>query len=380
MWMWLIILGTTLLLAGGSLFYLISRFKKISYTEKFSHGKKGRRILLAVLPVFLIVSLSILTMDLTNMMIIVIILSIIWLLCDLIAAIVRRIRRSHGGAGVYPAGICALVLTALYFILGWFFAHQVFETDYVLYSDKVQEPLRIVLFADAHMGTTFDGEKFAKWMQKINETEPDAVVIAGDLVDDSTTYEEMRDCCRALSGLDTKYGVFYAYGNHDKGYSSGSRGYGYSELETELKDNGVVILQDAVYDLNDTCTLIGRADASVGRSNGGYETGGREEMRALLAQVSSDRYTIVLDHQPNDYANEAAAGADLVLSGHTHGGQLIPITKVGEWIGANDATYGYERRENTDFIVTSGISAWSILFKTGCKSEYVVIDILPGEG
>ena len=95
-------------------------------------------------------------------------------------------------------------------------------------------------------------------------------------------------------------------------------------------------------------------------------------MRALLAQVSSDRYTIVLDHQPNDYANEAAAGADLVLSGHTHGGQLIPITKVGEWIGANDATYGYERRENTDFIVTSGISAWSILFKTGCKSEYVV--------
>ena len=59
------------------------------------------------------------------------------------------------------------------------------------------------------------------------------------------------------------------------------------------------------------------------------------------------------------------------------GGQLIPITKVGEWIGANDATYGYERRGDTDFIVTSGISAWSILFKTGCKSEYVRIRIMP---
>ena len=100
-------------------------------------------------------------------------------------------------------------------------------------------------------------------------------------------------------------------------------------------------------------------------------------MSTLTEGLDPSRYMIVIDHQPNDYDAEAAAGADLVLSGHTHGGQLIPITKVGEWIGANDATYGYERRGDTDFIVTSGISAWSILFKTGCKSEYVIIDILP---
>ena len=82
-----------------------------------------------------------------------------------------------------------------------------------------------------------------------------------------------------------------------------------------------------------------------------------------------------MDHQPNDYANEAATDVDLVLSGHTHGGQMIPITYVGVLFGINDRTYGYENREGTDFIVTSGISDWEIVFKSGTKSEYLMITI-----
>ncbi len=98
-------------------------------------------------------------------------------------------------------------------------------------------------------------------------------------------------------------------------------------------------------------------------------------MKSLTADIGSDVYTIVMDHQPSDYDAQADSGVDLVLSGHTHGGQLIPITYAGEWMGVNCATYGLERRKDTDFIVTSGIGDWAIGFKTGCKAEYVVIDI-----
>ena len=84
---------------------------------------------------------------------------------------------------------------------------------------------------------------------------------------------------------------------------------------------------------------------------------------------------IVIDHQPADYDNQTKTEVDLVLSGHTHGGQLFPFNRVGKWIGANDLIYGYEKRAKTDFIVTSGISDWAIKFKTGCRSEYVVIDV-----
>lgn len=61
-----------------------------------------------------------------------------------------------------------------------------------------------------------------------------------------------------------------------------------------------------------------------------------------------------MDHQPCDYENQKDAGVDLVLSGHTHGGQLIPLNLMGPMVSQNDQIYGMEQRENTNFIVTSG--------------------------
>ena len=127
-----------------------------------------------------------------------------------------------------------------------------------------------------------------------------------------------------------------------------------------------LFVRDTAELMDDRFYLVGREDRS---------RAGRKTMAELLDGLDRDKYLIVLDHQPNDYAAEAAAGADLVLSGHSHGGQLITITYVDEWFGMLDRTYGWERREETDFIVTSGISCWEILFKTGTRSEYVLITV-----
>ena len=86
-------------------------------------------------------------------------------------------------------------------------------------------------------------------------------------------------------------------------------------------------------------------------------------------------YNILLDHQPHDFNNEAEAGFDLVLCGHTHGGQMFPVGITGELSGANDKTYGLEQRKDTVFIVNSGISDWAFKFKTATRSEFGVIDI-----
>lgn len=96
----------------------------------------------------------------------------------------------------------------------------------------------------------------------------------------------------------------------------------------------------------------------------------------MTKNLDKDKYTIVLDHQPNDYDAEAAARVDLVLSGHTHGGQMIPMGQLMRWFHiGGDNVYGFERLGNTNFIVTSGISDWALQFKTGTRSEYVIIDI-----
>ena len=141
-------------------------------------------------------------------------------------------------------------------------------------------------------------------------------------------------------------------------------------MVAELEKNQVKVLQDETILLDGRFYLIGRQDRSEEQRGSG-----RASMEELTAGLDSEKYSIVLDHQPHDYEAQEASGVDLVLSGHTHGGQFFPINPMGEWMGVDDKRYGYEKRGNTGFIVTSGISDWAIQFKTGCKSEYVVVDI-----
>jgi predicted MPP superfamily phosphohydrolase len=192
------------------------------------------------------------------------------------------------------------------------------------------------------------------------------VVIVGDFVDDDTDRKDMIEACKALGDLDTPFGVFFVYGNHDNGYYR-YRNFDSLELRAELEKNDVVILTDESVLLDDSLYLIGRRDRS---------DHGRVTADMLMEGLDKTKYSIVLDHQPNDYDAEAAAGADLVLSGHTHGGHVFPAGQIGLLMGANDALYGVSRRGNTSFVVSSGISGWAIPFKTGTFSEIVVIDLI----
>jgi predicted MPP superfamily phosphohydrolase len=256
--------------------------------------------------------------------------------------------------------------------VGWYLAHNVWQTDYRLVTPKNIQDLKIIMFADAHIGTTFSGDGFVKHMETINALHPDVVIIAGDFVDDSTKREDMTKSCKALGNIKSKYGIYFVLGNHDRGYyKSDYRGFSLDELIAELKKNNVIVLRDEAVLLDNLFYIIGRQDASSYRRNSKQ----RKSMSELIANLDDSKYMIVIDHQPTDTINQANSKVDLVLSGHTHGGQLFPFNKVGEWIGANDITYGLKNTNKTNFIVTSGISDWEIKFKTGTKSEYVVINV-----
>ena len=84
---------------------------------------------------------------------------------------------------------------------------------------------------------------------------------------------------------------------------------------------------------------------------------------------------IVIEHQPTDYGNEASSEVDLVVSWHPHGGQLIPLELINPYVSENDFVYGTKKINNTNIVVTSGISDWEIKIKTGCISEYVLINV-----
>lgn len=367
--MWVLIFGSIFLGAVLGMVYLSGRFAKFSVVQKVAKGRKGMRFLLGFFLVLLILLATGLALGAINAMIIILHLMGIWLICDGVCKLVEKKRDKK--FEVYYAGVFALGLTVAYLLWGWYLAHNVWRQAYILETEKQVGAFRIVQFADSHVGSTFDGEGFAEKMQMIQSENPDIVVVTGDYVDDDTTKEDMIAACKALGRIKTTYGVYYVLGNHDKGYYNPEyRGYDGDDLIAELEKNNVTVLRDETVLIDNRFYIIGRLDRSEEQRGAG-----RASMEELISGLDPKKYSIVLDHQPYEYEEQALAGVDLVLSGHTHGGQMFPINHLGELTGVDAKTYGLENRGDTNFIVTSGISDWAIKFKTGCRSEYVVVDI-----
>ncbi len=364
--MWMTILCVVSVLAIISIIYLVRQFHRFRALERLAEKHKLLSWILALLPVLLL-GTAIPLFGMSAAVVIVIHLMVIWLCCNFTAFVIRRITHKEDTRNY--AGGAAILITVGVFITGWYFAHHVYETDYRLTTKKSLggEPLRIAMLADSHLSVTLSGADFAEQLDRIAAAEPDLLLICGDFVDDSTQTDDMLTACEALGKLQLPYGVYFSFGNHDEGYFR-YRKFTPQDLRDTLTENHVQILEDTCIIPDSRIALIGRQDTHVQE---------RASAEALAENLDDSLYQIVLDHQPNDYDAEAAAGFDLVLSGHTHGGHIFPAGYVGLLIGANDALYGLETREHTDYIVTSGISGWAIPFKTGCISEYCIIDVEP---
>lgn len=362
---WAVLFGALIICAILSAIYVVIQTHKFNVIQKLSRKNKIVSWIVASTPLLIVSCFTFI--NVFAAVIVLLHLVIIWILCDLIFFVIRKICRKEK-LKEYYSGIISICVTVIYLSYGWFCAHYIFETNYQFNTSKDlgQDSLRIVEIADAHIGITLDGEKFSKEMKKVRESNPDIIVIVGDFVDDDTIKDDMVIACQALGELNPKFGVYFVMGNHDEGYYQ-YRDFSSSELRKELQKNKVIILEDEYALINDCLYIIGRRDR---------QNESRMDVNTLTANIDKSKYAILLDHQPNDYDAEATADIDLVLSGHTHGGHIFPAGIIGKRIlKANDSVYGSEIRGNTAFVVTSGISGWGIPFKTGAISEYVVIDI-----
>lgn len=367
--LWIIIMAALLITFVAAIIYLSNGFRKVKIVKRLSKEKKWLERIISMVPAAFIIAVFWITMSFMNAVIVLLHLVAFRLLCDLGTILIKKIRKKDSIKSY--SGVIAILFTTVYLCIGWYLANHVWRTDYSVATDKAVGNIRVVLFADSHVGTTFHGDEWKQYIDRMNAENPDVVLIAGDFVDDNTDREDMINSCKAMSQLKTKYGVYYAFGNHDKGYyGEAHRGYSGEDLVQELKKNNVTVLQDEHILIDNRFYIIGRQDRSEEQKNSKRAT-----MKTLVKDLDQSKFSIVIDHQPHAYAEQAKTQVDMVLSGHTHGGQFFPINYVGEWTGENAKSYGYEKINNTNFIVTSGISDWEFQFKTGCKSEYVVIDI-----
>ncbi|MDR2413506.1 MAG: metallophosphoesterase, partial [Odoribacteraceae bacterium] len=121
---------------------------------------------------------------------------------------------------------------------------------------------------------------------------------------------------------------------------------------------------DSVAGVDNAFYLVGRDDRQNPR---------RAALRALTDTLERSRPVIVLDHQPARLDEAVDAGVDLQLSGHTHEGQVWPVSWITHRVF--ELARGYKQKGNTRFYVSSGIGLWGGKFRVGTRSEYVVIHL-----
>ena len=212
-----------------------------------------------------------------------------------------------------------------------------------------------------HLGAVGCEGRLDDIVSEINAQNPDVVCIAGDLFDSSIDLvKDPQKASETLGKIDATYGVYACFGNHDAGDTFG-------KMNDFLKNANINVLNDQYTVIDERLIIAGRLDKSG--------IGGRDIKRKDLAEIkeNKDLPVVVMDHNPanySDYSNDV----DLILSGHTHKGQIFPVSLVTDILYEVD--YGYYRKDSNSpqIVVTSGIGYWGMPMRVGTDSEIVVIN------
>ena len=219
-------------------------------------------------------------------------------------------------------------------------------------------PVRLLLASDLHLGYHNPRKELSRWVDMINAEKPDLVLIAGDIIDMSMRPLQEENMAEELRRIEAP--IYACLGNHEY-YSSEPA------AEQFFSDAGIHLLQDSSAVVGDLC-IIGRDDRTNLR---------RKPVAELAAKADMQKYTILLDHQPYHLEKTEQAGIDFQFSGHTHYGQVWPISWITDAI--YECAFGSHQRGNTRYYVSSGLGIWGGKYRIGTRSEYVVATIAPAQ-
>ena len=273
----------------------------------------------------------------------------------------------------HKKGLLAVIIFAVIIMGSVWGMNHIELTEYNLTTDKIDnESYSIVWVSDIHYGTIQNPQLVKDSISKIDDLKPDIVVLGGDIVDERTSKEDMNEIFEELSRINSTYGTYYVFGNHDTqpattDYENGNRTFSDEELNKTITDNGIKILNDEKITINDSIVLVGRSDAEWENSID------RIDISRILNESDLSKYVVVLDHQPADYNENSQKGADLQISGHTHGGQMFPIGIMLKLTG--HLVYGEYHFGDMEQIVSSGLTGWGWPMRNEAKCEYVLINI-----
>ncbi|MEH8045466.1 metallophosphoesterase [Gallibacterium anatis] len=242
--------------------------------------------------------------------------------------------------------------------------HQAYTPQIVHYSvkiDKTMQPLRIGVASDLHLGKLFGIKQLEQLQHIFEQQKVDIILLPGDLMDDNLNAYFAEKMGPHFAKLSAPLGVYATLGNHDFFQQP-------QQIAHEVRKEGVYLLTDQAVIVSDKFILAGRNDEMDQL---------RQTTEQILASIPAEKRQnlpiLLMDHRPFSLAENANAGADIQVSGHTHNGQIFPGNVIEKWV--YELSYGYKQIKQMHTFVTSGYGFWGVPFRLGSQSEVMIIDV-----
>ena len=228
---------------------------------------------------------------------------------------------------------------------------------------RSMDGLRIATVADIHLGPLTGRAHTERIVATINRLDADLVAVVGDLVDG--TVAELGDAAAPLRNLRARYGSFFVTGNHE--YYSGVE-----EWVVEVDRLGLRVLQNQRQEILARGGVLDLAGVNDPTGEGmGFAAG--PDFDAALAGRDPGRPVVLLAHQPIQVHEAARHGVDLQLSGHTHGGQIVPFNYL---VGLQQPVVsGHATIDGTQIYVTNGAGFWGPPVRVGAPPQVTLVEL-----
>ncbi|WP_270978179.1 metallophosphoesterase [Campylobacter helveticus] len=232
------------------------------------------------------------------------------------------------------------------------------EVDIII--PHLEKELKIAMLTDIHLGKNLHENFLSDIIEKVNSKNVDMVVIVGDLVD--TNPNDLKPYISKLNDLKSSYGTFYALGNHEYYH-------GINEVLELLKTqtNMKILVNDAID--------LGFANiAGVGDLAGLRKGILAPDLARAKVDLNLSKPNILLAHQPKTALLYDVSDFDLILSGHTHGGQVFPFALLVK-LQQGFVSGLYVLSEKTQLFVSRGAGFWGPSLRTFSQSELVILNL-----
>lgn len=230
---------------------------------------------------------------------------------------------------------------------------------YVFRDKKIKKPLKILVASDLHITKITSVDKVKLWVKLLNSTKADVVLLVGDVADDVA--DNIKKQIKELKKIKAPLGIFYVLGNHETYFNSYQWEMHFATLGWQVLHNSGVSIDDY-----------------------GIYVAGVPDNRAFRVNIeqsirnAENEYTILMSHIPNVTKKIGDNKVDLLVSGHTHGGQIFPFNWLAK-LGNAGMVSGFYQLKNTKVLISNGVGYWGPPIRLGAPSDVMMLELHPIE-